>query len=234
MSTEVHCGEDASAYVLGGLAPDQRAAFRRHMELCPDCREEVDMLQAASAALPIMSAPKPERMSERAQMIAERRADAAARRPLARRPDSKQPTIRNRLARPAPKPVMAMFGGLAVLGVMTVVLGRGPASMHIVRAQVAYAPGAAAIKVQDSSAELLAIGLPTPPAGDVYEIWVKRAGHERFRPTRALFTPNAQHEAGVNIPGGTDGLGQVEVTAEPDGGSAAPTGAPVILATLRR
>lgn len=234
MSAEVQCGEDAAAYVLGALAPEQRAGFRRHMELCPECREEVDMLQAASAALPIMSAPKPERMTERAQMIAERRADAAARRPLARRPDSGKPSIRNRLAKPAPKPVLAMFGGLAVMGVMTVVLSRGPASMHIVRAQVAYAQGAAAVKVQGSTAELLAIGLPEPPAGDVYEIWVKRAGNASFRPTKALFAPNAQNEAGVNIPGGTDRLQQVEVTAEPDGGSATRTGAPVILATIRR
>jgi anti-sigma-K factor RskA len=235
MSTELQCGGDAAGYVLGAMTPEEKVAFRRHMMACPECREEVDMLEAASAALPLMSAPKPERMTERAQMIAERRADAAARRPLARRPDAKGRRgagVKDRLTKQAPKPVMAAFGVLAVLGVLTVTLGSPATPTRIVRAQVAFSPGAAAVKIDGSNGELLVIGLPAAPSGDVYQIWVTRTGHTTVQPTRARFAPNGLGEAGVNVPGGIAGVRQVEVTAEPTGGSRTPSGAPVILATL--
>ena len=33
--------EDAAAYLLGALADDERMAYERHMEECPECRHEV-------------------------------------------------------------------------------------------------------------------------------------------------------------------------------------------------
>jgi anti-sigma factor RsiW len=33
--------EDVAGYVLGSLTPEERAAFERHLDNCPSCREQV-------------------------------------------------------------------------------------------------------------------------------------------------------------------------------------------------
>ena len=35
------CGEDAAAYVLGALEPDEAQAFRAHLAQCAACQKEV-------------------------------------------------------------------------------------------------------------------------------------------------------------------------------------------------
>ena len=51
-------------------------------------------------------------------------------------------------------------------------------------------------------------------------------------PTSALFDVPADGYTDVDVPGSVRGVRQVLVTAEPAGGSRAPTQAPVIAATL--
>jgi anti-sigma-K factor RskA len=73
--------------------------------------------------------------------------------------------------------------------------------------------------------------LPQPPSGRVYEVWLKRAG-QAPAPTSALFTVSRGGEGEILVPGSLHAVNQLMVTQEPRGGSAVPTGAPVIVARL--
>jgi hypothetical protein len=79
--------------------------------------------------------------------------------------------------------------------------------------------------------ELDISGLPEPPIGEVYEIWLARSGRPP-QPTDALFTVTSTGSAAVEIPGKLRGLNAVMVTAEPIGGSSSPTSAPVLRVAL--
>ena len=45
------------AYLLGGLPPDEAAAFERHLAECPDCRAELDELASLPALLDAVPVP---------------------------------------------------------------------------------------------------------------------------------------------------------------------------------
>jgi anti-sigma-K factor RskA len=225
MTSDLDCGGDAAAYVLGAMDPAEAEEFQRHLVSCPHCREEVDALDGAAAALPLMVNQVQPPGTLRTRVMAEVRADARAKRP------KPSPTIRQRLAKPVPKPALAGFGALAIAAVATVALTFKPASSHIVRAQIAWAQAAAVVKVTGSQGELLIEGMPQPPAGKIYEVWLKHGSGDP-RATNALFDPNSAGEAGVEVPGDVSGDTTVMVTAEPDGGSRTPTSSPVIIANL--
>jgi hypothetical protein len=72
--------------------------------------------------------------------------------------------------------------------------------------------------------------MPQTAPDKVYEVWVKRSGAPQ--PTDALFTVTGSGSATVGVPGSLGGVKEVMVTAEPLGGSKAPTSAPVIVARL--
>jgi anti-sigma-K factor RskA len=46
------CGQSAAPYVLGALTEPEHEAFRRHLDSCAVCREEVASLQVVASALP--------------------------------------------------------------------------------------------------------------------------------------------------------------------------------------
>jgi hypothetical protein len=79
----------------------------------------------------------------------------------------------------------------------------------------------------DGHAELRLEGMPQPPIGEVYEVWLARPGSEP-RPTNALFNVTSAGTAAVEVPGSLRGVSRVTVTAEPVGGSSHPT-SPVVL-----
>ena len=91
------------------------------------------------------------------------------------------------------------------------------------------APAArASLTVADDRATLKVRDFPAPPSGRVYQVWLKRPGRPPD-PTTALFRVSGGN-ATVDVPGSMKGVDQVLVTAEPDGGSRAPTRDPVIIA----
>ena len=133
------------------------------------------------------------------------------------------------------RPVPAAFAaaGILALGIAfgALVSGGGP-SEHTVQAQVVApaAPGArAALTVTGDRATLDVRNFPSPPSGRVYQVWLKRPGRAAPEPTNALFDVR-DGTASVDVPGGVKGVDQVLVTAEPNGGSAAPTRPPVVIA----
>lgn len=82
-------------------------------------------------------------------------------------------------------------------------------------------------------AELIVSGMPEPPVGEVYEVWLNRAGGTP-RPTDALFTVTSEGNAAVEVPGSLRGVREITVTSEPLGGSSSPTTAPVLRLPLAR
>ena len=105
-------------------------------------------------------------------------------------------------------------------------LGNGIATHEPTSGASAHAPVVSLRRIGHGG-ELEISRMPEPPVGEVYELWLDRPGSPP-RPTDALFTVTRSGSATVDIPGSLRGLRSVLVTAEPLGGSAAPTSAPVL------
>jgi anti-sigma factor RsiW len=234
-------GIDVGSYLLGAMPPDERAAFAAHLESCDACREEVARLRPATDALPLSApivAPPPE-LRDRIMAVVRseaellRAAGAEADRPAAER-GRRRRTSRLRLAALRPLPLATLACALVALVLaIAALVGSGGASVRTVSASVHF-PGTPAARAQlrlgSGAASLHVEGAPAPPAGKVYEVWLKRAGRAP-EPTNALFTVGAGGDASVGVPGDLQGVTQVMVTPEPKGGSAYPTGPVVIVAS---
>jgi len=232
--------DSTAAYLLGALDDTERAAFEEHLEGCSECREEVAELRPAAWALPVSVDPvePPPALKSRIMAEVEREASLlAAAGPEADRPPA--PARRRRLpSLRIPRLVPAALA--AALLVVGVAIGVGVSQLggenpHTVQAQVtdrAKAPDAAAdVEVGEEGATLVAHGLPLPPSGRVYQVWIKRPGRAP-EPTSALFTPSGDGTATASVPGKMDGVAQVLVTDEPDGGSLTPTRDPLLVADM--
>jgi len=227
--------DSAGAYVLGAMPADERAQFETHLATCTACREEVDDLRPAAAALPMASPPvlPPRALKDRVMAEVEREAallasagEAADRAPA--RPASAGPSRRVvswlswRLA-----PVAAVLIVAVVLAVSSL---SGGSTTYT--AQVSVPRATAHVKVEDDQATLVAANLPAPPQGKVYEVWLMPKGSSTPEPTSVLFKPNADGAVEAEIPGSMDGVQQVIVTDEPPNGTAKPTGTPLLSAKL--
>jgi anti-sigma-K factor RskA len=223
------CGESAAPYVLGALTERENGAFRRHLDSCAVCREEVAALNVVADALPA-AAPQVSAPPE-----LKRRVMASVHEDLGRvSAHVRQPARRRRGARgPLRRPLLASVGALAAAAVAIAVLvvasgGAGGGGVRVIRAEVTAPRASASLRVSGGHAQLDVAGMPQTPAQRVYEVWVKRAGAPQ--PTDALFTVTAAGNATVDVPGGVRGVRVIMVTSEPRGGSRVPTSAPVIVA----
>jgi anti-sigma-K factor RskA len=223
----------AGAYVLGAMAPDERAQFEAHLTACTICSEEVDELRPAAEALP-MASPQmlpPHALKDRIMAEVEREAEllaqagASADRPEPARPRlsrGRWPLSGWRLA-----PVAA---ALLIAGVLAGTALDGTNTRSI-SADV-KAPGASAqLQVAGEKATLVARNLPAPPSGRVYEVWVMPKGSKTPEPTSVLFVPRGDGSAEAAIPGSVSDTQKVLVTDEPPAGSDTPTGDVILSAT---
>jgi anti-sigma-K factor RskA len=225
------CGGDAAAYVLGALESGEATAFRRHMVGCVVCRDEVATLQGVADALP-MAAPQMEApLSVKRRLMTEVRADAKRRGRARDRHWTRVRPIWPALGRPATA-AGALLAALAV-AVAAFELGSGNGPPQLVRATVVGGSGSAVLRVSGGHAELAVQHIPAPPRGRIYEVWLRR-GTQPPSPTSALFDVTRSGAGAVDVPGNLHGVSEVLVTAEPLGGSLAPTRAPVIVAPLSR
>ena len=103
------CGEDAAAYVLGALEPDEAQAFRAHLAQCAACKKEVAEFEQSAGALPESAAPYQVPKDLRRRVLAEVRATPKA-----------QAALRTTPAR-SWRPAVAWAGAFAV-GVIAVIL----------------------------------------------------------------------------------------------------------------
>ena len=222
MSENPDCGLNAAAYVLGALEPEEAEEFRRHLEHCAICRDEVGSLRRAVDALP-MAAPQ-----YRVPRGLRRRVLAAAR----REPPPQSGAARARGARrPGAAPIPALAGGLvaviAAVAVAVVLASGGSPSTRVIQATM----GSAELRIGGGRAELIVHALPQAPAGEIYQVWLAHPNRPPV-PTSVLFGVTTAGQADVGVPGELNGVSEVLVTPEPAGGSQAPTHAPVIVAPI--
>lgn len=227
------CGDNAAPYVLGALDEHAHEEFRRHLESCAVCREEVAALEVVAGALPAAveqhSAPAELKQRVMASIHEELRSEQALERARGR---SRSP----RRAAPAwlRRPALLAPGALAAAAIVLAViaLSSGGASSSRTRVFHAQAPAGAdvSLRVSDGRGQLEISGMPQTPPQRIYEVWIKRSGGPQ--PTDALFTVTSQGDATVGVPGSLTGATVVMVTAEPLGGTKVPTSAPVIVAKL--
>ncbi len=246
------CGANAAPYVLGALTEEEHEAFRRHVDSCSVCREEVAALQVVASALPA-AAPQVSAPPElKRRVMASVREDARLREARdaatpARAAGEAQGAATGRRAREAGSLGRLAGGGwlrwrpgLAVVALAAAVIalavvalssgGGGGAGTRVIRAQVLLPRASASLSVSGGRAQLDVADMPQAGTGRVYEVWRKGAGAPQ--PTDALFTVSSGGSATVSVPGGVAGVREVLVTSEPEGGSKVPTRAPVIVARV--
>jgi anti-sigma-K factor RskA len=233
-----HWRDATGAYVLGALDETERAAFEEHLAGCPACRDEVDQLLPAVEALPISVDPVAPTPALRARIMAEVEREGsllAAAGPEADRPGGWARDSARRFSWRIPRLVpVAVAAALLMVGIA---IGVGASALNgeperTVVADVSGAPGATVqLELDGDEGMLMARGLPAPPSGRIYQVWLKRDGHAPA-PTAALFVPSRDGAAMASVPGSLDDVDQVMVTDEPDGGSPQPTGHLMAVAKL--
>jgi anti-sigma-K factor RskA len=215
--------DDAGPWVLHALADEDARAFAEHLRGCDECRREVAELQVVADALP-MAAPQVSPPPELKGRIMDVVRSEAERAPRARR--RLWPTLRLR-----PLPAVGLACAILAVGIAGGVLvsSGGGGGAQTFQAQ---APRGAdvTVRVEDGRASLDVRGMPAPPPGRGYHVWLAR-GNGRPRPTHALWVPR-QGRATVDVPERVGDADTVMVTAEPMGGSDAPTSAPVVRASI--
>jgi anti-sigma-K factor RskA len=126
----------------------------------------------------------------------------------------------------------ALLVGLAVGLGATGVIGPGPKEKTVELAATGPAAGAhVRLVMKGDRNELVADHLPPPSGGKVYQVWLKPRGRAP-EPTQSLFVPRADGHATVSVPADAADMEAVLVTAEPGGGSPAPTSPPVLSAEM--
>jgi anti-sigma-K factor RskA len=223
---ETHdCGGEAAAYALGALEPAEADAFRRHLEECAVCRDELDALGGVVGALP-MAAPQvqPPRRLRRRILRTVRSEPRGAAGPIRRR----STVVRIRRPALAALGAAVLAAGAALAGVE---LAGGGHHSRVIQAQVTGIAGSAELRLSGGRGELIVRDLTPPPPGHVYEVWLKAPGANPV-PASVLFSVNSGGGADVGLPAKLHGISAVLVTPEPRGGSPAPTHAPVIVASL--
>ena len=226
-----HWHDATAAYLLGALDETERAAFEEHLAGCPACREEVDELRPGGAgAADLRRSRRPAAGAEGADHGRGRaRGVAAGCRRAGGRPaagagvgaDCAGPRCASRgSCRPRSRPGCSWWASRSASASGSC----RSASERTVAAEVSGASGATvSLEVSGEEGRLMARGLPAPPSGRVYQVWLKRDGHAP-EPTAALFMPSRDGAATASVPGSLEGIDQVMVTDEPDGGSPQPTG----------
>jgi anti-sigma-K factor RskA len=226
MSGTGDCCGDGAAYLLGALEPSEEERFRRHLDECVVCRDELAALQPVVDLLPLSA---PQHRAPRA--LRSRVMQDVRSQPF--RTSGAAP--RRRRERSIRFPRLALAGTVAAVAALAIIGGFelssvGP-SVRVIRASVAGSLGSARLRIAGGHAELIVAHLPPLPPGRIYEVWVKR-GPQAPSPTGVLFSVTSSGTADVGVPTNLSGVSLIMVSAEPAGGSLAPTRAPVVVARI--
>jgi anti-sigma-K factor RskA len=229
-------GIDAAGWVLGALDERDGAAYSEHLRTCAECQAEVARLRVPADALSLATeqiAPPPE-LKDRIMRVVESEAQLLR----ASGPEA------DRVARKRRRRLLPSFSlrSLPAAGLAAVILAVGVAGgvllsgdsapqTRTVQARVGMAGASAIVRVTDGHAKLEVTGMRNPARGRVYQVWLK-SGRGAPQPTDALFNVNVRGRGHVEVPGSVDGVDEILVTSEPQGGSVAPTTKPVITAAV--
>jgi hypothetical protein len=140
---------------------------------------------------------------------------------------------RRHRARPVPLAArIAIVAAFALASALVPDLGSSARETGAFPQVVSSVHGAhAALLTLGEGTELVVSGMPQPPAGEVYEVWLQRAG-ARPLPTNELFGVSAAGRASVDVTADLRETREVIVTSEPRGGSRRPTGPPLLRVLL--
>ncbi|MGH2831782.1 MAG: anti-sigma factor domain-containing protein [Solirubrobacteraceae bacterium] len=223
----------AAAYLLGALNDTEAERYREHLKNCASCQEDIEQLRPVAHALattptPVVAA---EPLIERVMANVRAEADLLN----AAGPQADRPTPTKTRWRQRRLALLAGATSIAAATAIAVILATGGPSPkeHVTQASLAAnTPGHAQVRQSGARAELLVTGIPQPPAGEIYEVWLAKP-HGTPQPTDALFSVTTHGNASVDVPGNLHGIKTLMVTVEPAGGSQHPTNPPIITANLK-
>ncbi|HEU4701323.1 MAG TPA: anti-sigma factor, partial [Conexibacter sp.] len=208
--------ETVAAYLLGALSDAERRDFEQHLAGCAPCREDVASLRVVADALPIAVPPVPPPPGLRRRLMETVRAEADVLSAAGAAADRAAPAQRRRrFVLPLGRPFA--IAGAAVALLLGVALGFGIGTVandeptktqtvvHVRTVQATVTPqaaprGTAVIVVRNGVATLRVRGLPMPPPGKVYEVWLLHRGAAAPSPTDALFSVSTQGSGRVALP----------------------------------
>jgi anti-sigma-K factor RskA len=204
--------DDLEAYVLGALEPAGAAAFESHLGGCAECRDGVASYGGVMRALRSIAVPSPppaprvgRTRSAQPAWIAALTAAAAA--------------IVVGAAVAQHNAATAADGDVAVIAQM---IADRPYQVALAGAT---ARGAAIVGSGGTRTAFVVSGLPAPPAGRGYQVWVRGKG---------VRSPGMMHRTSTGlevliVPGDAlAGAQHIGITVEPAGGSPKRTGPPQV------
>lgn len=235
-------------YVLGACTPDEAAEVRARMVVDAAFRREVESYAAVREALLEVPTPDvtpdPGAKARIMNLVREEASLFAAAVPAETKPESRDRGSRSwgsrlgaALAALGQPRQLAILGSVVVLIVVAgVAIGTGGSSddrdstVRVVANVLGPAApkGQAEVVVDDGAGQIRVSGFPSPGAGRKYQVWV-RSGQGTPRATTVLFDVDRNGNGTADIPARTMvGVDEVMLTAEPAGGSTAPTSPPVL------
>jgi hypothetical protein len=230
--------DGVGSYVLRAMPEGEWQSYLAHLTGCQVCADKVAELGFVSDALlnavPQLTAP-PE-IRDRVMSVVRAEAELLrAAGPLADRPIAREPTRRFSLLRLRPWPAAVLASSLLALGIGggALLVGGGESGVPTRTIGCAEAPAGAScsMRITGDSTRLVVAGLPAPPEGRVYQVWLDRKNGVAPEPTEALFSVR-KGRVSVAVPGDLSGVKRVLVTDEPQGGSEVPTRQPIIAARV--
>jgi hypothetical protein len=243
MSTNEHDPrlEEAVAFALGSLDPEQVDDFKEHLKTCKRCQEELRWLAPAVRALPEAVEPQTPPAELKVRLMAEVRADIDAEERQAKVEERRAKTEERRERAAGAGGFSGWLGGLRIGGLTWKPLAGLALVILVVAGGIGYAVGngggggnthtwelkaeenggiAAKVVREGEKGEIHLTGLQQLPKGKVLEAWVEREG--KVEPVPALFAPDKAGNASTTIEN-LNGVTIVMVTREPEGGSKTPT-----------
>lgn len=202
--------ELTAGYALHALDPEEEQLYEAHLGRCRSCQADLADFALVTAALAHASPPAIPPLRLRRRVLAAARAERG--RPPIRRP---------RWAYPALGVAVAASCTAAALAVWAIGVRSGPG----VRALALRGASGALVVAGNRSAVLVASGLAPAPVGKTYEIWVMRAGGPS-RPAGLFAARNGT--VSVRLAGRVAHGSFVGVTLERAGGTARPSGPPLV------
>jgi anti-sigma-K factor RskA len=211
--------DDIAAYAIGGLDEASVEDLRAHLDGCKDCRDYLSWLQPAVDVLPasVEQLTPPPQLRER--LMETVRDDVRAAQQKARRPsEDRWRSWRGLVLRPAT--------GFAAAGAVVI----GVVAGYALHDSGNSKPALSATVVRNGGEVQLAVdNMPQPDEGDVYKVWVERAG--AMEPRKA-FVPSSDGTYETSIPGPLGNATEVAITEEADPSVTKPSLPPVVSATL--
>ena len=233
----------AAALSVGSIDAADHSSLQLHLAGCADCRRVAGEYMAAAARLPVALAPATPPPELRGRLMRAVYAEAAQQGQRAARARPASWWSRLWAAVPASRPLTVAAAALAVAVIAVsswAVATRpngAPASVEVALAASQVAPSAhGQLTFQRGSGEALltASGLPSPGTvtarASVYEVWLIRSNGSAVGAAFLSQAPDGTWSAVVG--GDMSAYTAVAATAEPAGGSRAPSGAPVIEGSL--